>query len=70
MGRWEVLFETQDEPEWRAYIHRLKASDTQIDWSAVRLDTFCGRLAQPTTYRLSHFVPIPSPVPGQDASHD
>lgn len=51
-----MLFETQDELEWREYIRRLRASDTQIDWSAARMDTFCGRLTQPTTYRLSLFV--------------
>lgn len=58
-GCWEVLFETQDESEWRAHIHRLRATDRQIDWTAVRMDTLCGRLIQPTTYRLSLFVPNP-----------
>ncbi|MGW5434493.1 hypothetical protein ACWET9_46520 [Streptomyces sp. NPDC004059] len=67
-GHWEVLFETQDESEWRAHIHRLRASDEQIDWTAVRLDTLCGRLAQPTTYRLSLFVPSPVHDPGQDCA--
>ncbi|PSJ26184.1 hypothetical protein B7P34_24190 [Streptosporangium nondiastaticum] len=56
-GHWQVLFETQDESEWRAHIRRLRASDPQIDWTAVRIDTLCGRLVQPTTYRLSLFVP-------------
>lgn len=65
-GHWEVLFETQDESEWRAHIHRLRASDKRIDWTAMRMDTFCGRLTQPTTYRLSLFVPGPVPDPGQD----
>ncbi|MFJ5120778.1 hypothetical protein [Kitasatospora sp. NPDC088548] len=65
-GSWEVLFETQDEPEWRAHLRRLQASDTQIDWTAVRIDTFCGRLTQPTTYRLSLFVSNAAPgVAGQ-----
>ncbi|TVL91176.1 hypothetical protein CD790_18015 [Streptomyces sp. SAJ15] len=66
-GRWEVLFETQDESEWRAHIRRLRASDTQVDWTAVRMDTFCGRLMQPTTYRLSRFQPNAVPDPGQDS---
>lgn len=44
----------------------LRASDTQIDWTAVRMDTFCGRLMQSTTYRLSLFVPNVVPDPGQD----
>ncbi|MFJ9680343.1 hypothetical protein ACIRP2_20120 [Streptomyces sp. NPDC101194] len=67
-GRWEVLFETQDEAAWRAHIHRLRASDAQIDWTAARMDTFCGRLIQPTTYRLSLFVPNPAPEPGRNPS--
>ncbi|MFC0600005.1 hypothetical protein [Streptomyces palmae] len=66
-GRWEVLFETQDESEWRDHIHHLRATDTQIDWTTVRIDTFCGRLVQPTTYRLSLFVPAPEPDPEQDS---
>ncbi|MEU5375682.1 hypothetical protein ABZ359_09175 [Streptomyces sp. NPDC005968] len=55
-GHWDILFETQDESEWRARIHRLRESDERIDWTAVRMDTSCGRLAQPSTYRLSVFV--------------
>lgn len=58
-GHWEVLFETQDASEWRAHIRRLRASDEQIDWTAVRMDTLCGRLVHPTTYRLSLFVADP-----------
>jgi hypothetical protein len=64
-GRWEVLFETQDEPQWRAHLRRLRASDTQIDWTAVRADMLCGRLVQQTTYRLSLFVPNSAPDSGQ-----
>ncbi|MFG2132276.1 hypothetical protein ACGFNV_31305 [Streptomyces sp. NPDC048751] len=56
-GHWEVLFTTQDESEWHAYLHRLRTSDQRIDWPAVRVDILCGRLKQPTTYRLSLFVP-------------
>ncbi|MEU7005527.1 hypothetical protein [Streptomyces sp. NPDC046332] len=56
-GHWSVLFETQDESEWRVHVQRLRAPDTRIDWSAVRIDTFCGRLERPTTYRLSLVVP-------------
>ncbi|MEU6198340.1 hypothetical protein [Streptomyces sp. NPDC047061] len=67
-GRWEVLFETRDEPEWREHIRRLRASDTQIDWSAARMDTLCGRLMQPTTYRLSLFVRDKAPDPGKYSS--
>ncbi|MEU8464575.1 hypothetical protein [Streptomyces sp. NPDC029003] len=64
-GRWEVLFETQDEAEWRAHIHRLRASGTRTDWTLLRMDTFCGRLIHPTTYRLSRFVPNRSLGPGR-----
>ncbi|MFC5959693.1 hypothetical protein ACFP51_36425 [Streptomyces pratens] len=66
--RWEVLFETQDESEWHAHIRRLRVSDTQIDWTAVRVDTLCGRLTQPTTFQLSLFVPKAMPDPDQDSS--
>ncbi len=62
-GRWEVLFETQDESEWHAHIRRLRASDTQIDRAAMRVDRLCGRLTQPTTFRLSLFVPKARSVP-------
>ncbi|MFJ6385141.1 hypothetical protein ACIQI7_34700 [Kitasatospora sp. NPDC092039] len=62
-GHWEVRFETQDEAQWHAHIRRLRASDPQIDWTAVRMDHFCGRLTQPTWYRLSLFVPNPAPEP-------
>ncbi|MDW8805450.1 hypothetical protein P1P68_11850 [Streptomyces scabiei] len=55
-GRWEVLFETQDESEWHTHLRRLRASDDQIDWTAVRLDRLCGRHTHPTTFRLSVFV--------------
>ncbi|MFF3411192.1 hypothetical protein ACFYW8_34345 [Streptomyces sp. NPDC002742] len=60
-----MLFETQDEPQWRAHLRRLRASDTQIDWTAVRVDMLCGRLVQQTTYRLSLFVPNSAPDSGQ-----
>ncbi|MEV6399415.1 hypothetical protein AB0M39_32285 [Streptomyces sp. NPDC051907] len=61
-GRWEVLFETQDGRELHAEVRRLRADDRQLDWTSVRVDTFCGRLSQPTTYRLSLFVPHAAPA--------
>ncbi|WP_405983332.1 hypothetical protein [Streptomyces sp. NBC_00872] len=70
-GRWEVLFETQDESEWRVELQRLRTENSenkQIDWTAVRLDTLCGRLTQPTTYRLSLFVPTSVPVAADGGS--
>ncbi|MFD8818120.1 hypothetical protein ACFV23_43200 [Streptomyces sp. NPDC059627] len=59
-GRWETVFETQDESEWRALLHRLRNSEERIDWTNARLDVLCGRLERPTTYRLSVFVPTGS----------
>lgn len=56
-----MLFETQDASERHAYVRRLRAEGSRIDWSAVRMDTLCGRLKQPTTYRLSLFVPNSGP---------
>jgi hypothetical protein len=67
-GRWEVLFETQDESDWHAHIRRLRASDAEIDWTAVRVDRLCGRLTQPTTFRLSLFAPKAVPYPHQDSA--
>lgn len=55
-GHWEVVFETRDEKEWHAHLRRLRGTEQGFDWSATRVDTFCGRLEQPTTYRLSVFV--------------
>ena len=63
-GLWKVIFETQDEAEWRAYVRRLRAGEIRIDRSVLRVDTLCGRLVQPTTYRLSLFVTDPACEPG------
>jgi len=52
-GHWTVLFETQDASEWHAQLRRPRSAEEQIDWSMTRVDTLCGRLVQPTTYRLS-----------------
>ncbi|WP_034091179.1 hypothetical protein [Streptacidiphilus albus] len=56
-GEWEVLFETQDEREWRTYIRRLREPGQQIDLESLRLDALCRRPPQPSTFRLSRFVP-------------
>lgn len=63
-GRWDVLLETRDQAELRAHMQRLRA-ERQIDRSAVRVDTLCGRLERATTYRLSLFVPADGPPGGQ-----
>lgn len=55
-GNWVVHFETQDYAEWRDYLRRLRAGH-EVDLELTRLDTLCGRDLQPTTYRLSLFVP-------------
>lgn len=57
-GRWEVIFETQVETELRAHLRGLR--EARIDESMLRIDTLCGRLAQPTTYRLSRFMTHPA----------
>ncbi|MCX5214012.1 hypothetical protein OG689_32915 [Kitasatospora sp. NBC_00240] len=66
-GRWEVIFSTQDEAQWQERLRVLRATDTRIDWSAVRIDILCGRVVQPTTYQLSRFVPAADTGQGQDA---
>ncbi|MFF1443611.1 hypothetical protein [Streptomyces sp. NPDC058295] len=67
-GYWKVLFETQDASEWRSHLRRLRSAEEQIDWAMTRVDTLCGRLVQPTTYRLSLFVPGPERPSNQDLS--
>ncbi|BFV59590.1 hypothetical protein KCMC57_up46940 [Kitasatospora sp. CMC57] len=63
-ARWEVIYETQDYSEWQAYVRRLRA-ERLYDESSLRIDTLCGRLQHPTTYRLSAAVPADSSeVPG------
>ncbi|AGS66961.1 hypothetical protein B446_34685 [Streptomyces collinus Tu 365] len=68
-GRWDVVFETRDEAEWQAYMRRLRAGEMRDalpgDESVLRIDVLCGRLVQPTTYRLSAFVA--DPAGGRDA---
>lgn len=59
-GRWEPLFSTGDQAELRAYVRRLQAEGAVTDLNLLRIDTFCGRLVHPTTYRVSLFVPEPS----------
>ncbi|MEU1226231.1 hypothetical protein [Streptomyces sp. NPDC005828] len=49
-----MTFETRDESELRAHLRRL--GEEQVDGSTIRIDTLCGRLEQPTTYRLSRFM--------------
>ncbi|WP_329496153.1 hypothetical protein [Kitasatospora herbaricolor] len=58
-GPWETVFETQDPEEWRAYLSRIRAEGRYPDESRLRYDVLCGRLASPTTYRLS--VPAVAP---------
>lgn len=53
-----MIFETRDQAELRTHLRRLW--EARIDESMIRVDTLCGRLVQPTTYRLSRFVPEPA----------
>lgn len=55
-GDWQVAFETQEESAWHAYLRGLRAGPARADWAMTRADILCGRLVQPTTYRLSVFV--------------
>ncbi|MFF2324682.1 MULTISPECIES: hypothetical protein [unclassified Streptomyces] len=68
-GHWEVLFETHDQSEFRARIQRLRTENRQLDDTSLRLDTLCGRLTHPTTYRLSLFAPAAAPVAADDDDH-
>ncbi|GAA5605765.1 hypothetical protein [Streptomyces griseus] len=63
-GRWEVVVETRDQAEMRTRLRRLQ--EAGVDGATIRIDTLCGRLELPTTYRLSHFVTDPA----QECEHD
>lgn len=64
-GRWEVVFKTKDETEFRTHLHRVRTEYESPDDSMLRVDTLCGRLKHSTTYRLSLFVPEVSPTSTQ-----
>ncbi|GHC86390.1 hypothetical protein GCM10010309_65730 [Streptomyces violaceochromogenes] len=58
VGQWEVVVETRDQAEMRTRLRRLQ--EAGVDGSMIRIDTLCGRLGLPTTYRLSRFVIDPA----------
>lgn len=64
-GHWQTVYETQDAAEFHAHLRRLRARPERVDESKLRIDTLCGRLTYPTTYRLSRLVPGPAREPGQ-----
>ncbi|MFI6894687.1 hypothetical protein ACIBM4_11295 [Streptomyces sp. NPDC050256] len=49
-----MIFETPDQAELRAQLRSLR--EARVDEATIRIDTLCGRLMQPTTYRLSPYV--------------
>lgn len=57
-GQWEVVVETPDQAEMRERLRCLR--EEGVDGSLIRIDTLCGRLELPTTYRLSRFVTDPA----------
>lgn len=57
-GQWEVVVETPDQAEMYTGLRRLR--EAGLDGSMIRVDTLCGRLAVPTTYRLSRFMTDPA----------
>ncbi|MFD7771298.1 hypothetical protein [Streptomyces sp. NPDC059787] len=59
-----MIFETRDGAELRAQLCRLR--EARVDGSVIRIDTLCGRLTLPTTYRLSRFVADPAYEPDHD----
>ncbi|MET7298628.1 hypothetical protein [Embleya sp. NPDC005575] len=65
-GHWEVVFETQDQAEGDAHLRRMRAEDADFDPSAIRIEILCGRLTNPSSYRLSRFVPNPTSVPAEE----
>lgn len=59
-----MIVETRDQAEMRGRLRRLQEAGT--DEATIRIDTLCGRLALPTTYRLSRFVTDP----GWESEHE
>jgi len=49
-----MVVETRDQAEARTWLRRLR--EAGVDGSMIRIDTLCGRLELPSTYRLSRFV--------------
>ncbi|MGC5401925.1 hypothetical protein ACPXCP_40065 [Streptomyces sp. DT20] len=54
---WEVIVETRDQAELHIRLRDIR--EAGVDDSMIRIDTLCGRLALPATYRLSRFVTGP-----------
>ncbi len=50
----------------RTRLRRLR--EAGVDGELIRIDTLCGRLALPTTYRLSRFVTDPAREPEHEHS--
>ncbi|GGU61442.1 hypothetical protein GCM10010274_57920 [Streptomyces lavendofoliae] len=65
-GQWEVVVETRDQAEMRTRLRRLR--EAGVDGSMIRIDTLCGRLGLPTTYRLSRFMTDPAREPEPEHS--
>ncbi|ASN22800.1 hypothetical protein LK07_00765 [Streptomyces pluripotens] len=57
-GQWEVVVATPDQAEMRTRLRRLR--EAGVDGSTIRIDTLCGRLGVPSTYRLSRFMTDPA----------
>ncbi|MFF4869689.1 hypothetical protein [Streptomyces sp. NPDC000961] len=53
-GRWEVVLETRDRAELRAFLDRLR--EARIDGSLIRVDTLCRRPVEQSGYRVSRFM--------------
>ncbi|WP_234433284.1 hypothetical protein [Streptomyces sp. NRRL WC-3549] len=59
-----MVVETVDQAETRTRLRRIR--EAGVDGSMIRIDTLCGRLGLPTTYRLSRFVTDPAPGAGDE----
>ncbi|RZB19648.1 hypothetical protein StrepF001_07920 [Streptomyces sp. F001] len=55
---WEVICETEDSDQLRARLRSLQEERPDTDPSQdATIDTLCGRLKHPITYRLSVLAP-------------
>src|SRR5690606_5825627 len=65
-ARWEVLFETTDIEEWRAYRRRYGAELDRIAPERLRIDLLCTRPVESSGYRLSMLALPGDELPGRE----
>ncbi|MCX5397725.1 hypothetical protein [Streptomyces sp. NBC_00102] len=65
LGRWEVVLETTDEAELRAYLRGLR--EAGVDGPLIEISMLCGRLEFPTTHQVKRFLRHGAGEPGSSS---